>query len=143
MKSNFSSASSLGDVGHAFVEALEVAFENEVREAGVALFAGGFGERRAEAGELVEIALQEKHVAAVERVEIAVEKLAGQFVVELLMGELRAFENLGGERGDGGIGRLGIERIRVPEAERGDGGDQAGADREEWERGIFSLVSCF
>ena len=115
-------------MGHALVESLLIAFENEVRQTGVSFGARGLGQRRAELGELIEIALQKEQVVAVERVEIAVEKLAGELVIQHLVGKLRVFENLGGQRGGGGVGRLGIERIRLPETERSGGGDQRGAD---------------
>ena len=99
------------DVRDALVEAFEIALENDLRRAGVAVAARGLRELRAEAREFVDVALQENHVAAVERVEIAVEKLARQLVVELVVGELRALQNLRGQRGHGGLRLCRVERF--------------------------------
>ena len=72
----------------ALVEAFEITFENHMGHARVALLAGVLGQRRAMTREFIEVAFQEKHVAGVQGVEVAVEKFAGKLVVELLVDEL-------------------------------------------------------
>jgi hypothetical protein len=82
------------DVGRALIEPLEIPLKDGASRAGVTGATSGLRERRAEAIKFADIALQENHVAAVERIEITVEEFAGEFVVERVMGELRTFQNL-------------------------------------------------
>ena len=78
----------IGGEGDPLFEPLQVAFENDVGEAGVAVRPSHIGEFGPGFGELVDVALQENQVGQVEGVEVAVEKFPGQCLVELLVGEL-------------------------------------------------------
>ena len=116
-------------MGDPLVQPFQIAFENTVSEAGIASAAGRLGEGRPGFGEFIQIALKEKQMAGIERVQVTVEKLPCKLGVEWLVGELRILEDLCSQSGGGGVRRFGIHRIRIEEAKRHRGRNQRRADK--------------
>ena len=131
MKSKCSGAKQFRNVSGALIESFEITLKDHARRAGVAIASRGLRELRLETRELLDIALQENQVLAVERVEIAVEKFAREFIIERMMRELRSLENLAGQASDLGIGRSLIKRFARSRRKRADRKHQRAADRDD------------
>ena len=87
-------AEQLSNVSRALIEPFEVTRKDHARRAAVTIATCRLRERRLEAREFIDVALQEDHVLPVERVEVTVEKFASQFVIERMMRKLRFLQNL-------------------------------------------------
>jgi hypothetical protein len=84
----------------ALIDPLEITVEDHARRTRVTRASRCVREMRQESEELGNVALEEKLVRAIERIEVAVLKLRGHWVVKVTVGELRLFQKLRGELRD-------------------------------------------
>ncbi len=108
------------DVIVLLLQAFQEPFEDHAGWRGVAIL-DQIVELRAIDFELLHVGLQEIEVKMIERVQIAVQKSRGDFVIQRLPQVMLAFQNAGGEAGDGCVvgPRLQHHRIRRLGAEKG------------------------
>src|SRR5262245_13770455 len=76
------------DVSSALIESFKITLKDHARGAAVAIASRRLCKRRLETRELVDIALEENNVLAVECVEIPIKKFARELIVEWVMREL-------------------------------------------------------
>src|ERR1039457_5278060 len=100
----------IGEVGSPLREPLDIARENGMRRAGIAVPVGGLGQGRAIRREFLDVGLEKQRSRSIQVVEIAIQKLPRQLGVERMMRELRMFQESGRHQRDIGFCRVGGTR---------------------------------
>ena len=131
------------NVGSALIESFEITLKDHTCRSAIAILSRRSCKRRLETRKLVDIALQEHHALAVQRVEIAIEKFGGELIVERMMRELRILQDLARQSSDLGIGRSFIKRLSRSQRKRANRKNQRATDRNDqpkWFQGDFHMI---
>src|SRR5215468_5806778 len=98
-------------VSSTLIESFKITLKDHACRTAVAIASRRLCKRRIETRKLVDIALQKHDVLTVECVEITIEKVAGGFIVERMMCELRFLQFLTRQASDLSIRRSLIKRF--------------------------------